>query len=94
MPLPQAEDFDLLSRHPSRRYRIGRNASYRASLRNGFLAGIWWIPATLMLLLRSVLVPVVIGLGWALAIVLLLAFQHAVWLFAGIFGFLIKKDDL
>lgn len=84
----QTEKFDLLLNHPNRRYKIGRNPSWRNSISNGLTAGLWWIPQSALMTVRQVLVPIGIGAAWGIGVVVLMILYHLLWLCAGLTGFL------
>lgn len=84
--LPAPEKFSFLRDHPCRHYAVGTNPSYRNSLRNGLVAGLWWVPASLMILLRLVLLPCLMAIAYALFSVSAFALYHCLWLGAALAG--------
>lgn len=81
-----SKPFDLLINHPCRNYEIEPNPSYWNSVKNGLTAGLWWIPQTLFLLVRQVLVPCMIGIGYVGLVLVLMLFWHLLWLVSGFTG--------
>lgn len=89
----EREFMDIYEAHPCRRYHVGRNPSYRASVLNGLKAGIWWFPASLMLAIQLVILPMLIGVLYGVLSFVLLLFRHVVWLIAGVAGFLCDEGQ-
>jgi hypothetical protein len=91
MKILDGQKFNLMEFHPCRNYSIGRNASYLKSVWNGFKAGIWWLPQSVLLIIRMILWPTLQSLLWAAGLVLLVIIRHVLLLICGLTGYL--RDD-